>query len=169
MAALSEEVKSFIVRSLACFNTPQEVADLVKEEYEIDIVRGHVAKYDPTKVQGKSLGAKYKAIFEATRKSFLEDMSQIPMANAAVRVQELSKMFNEARNRKNNVLAAQHIEQIAKEVGGSYTNKVKLSGSLAHTGAGGGPIETKTTLDVAGLTNEQLKAIASIKLNKPNS
>jgi len=29
-------------------------------------------------------------------------------------------------------------------------------------GAGGGPLETKTTLDVSGLTNDQLRALASI-------
>jgi hypothetical protein len=34
-----------------------------------------------------------------------------------------------------------------------------------HTGPNGGPIESKTTLDVSGLSVEQLRAVASIRLN----
>jgi hypothetical protein len=33
------------------------------------------------------------------------------------------------------------------------------------TGPNGGPVETKATLDVASLTNEQLRALASIRVN----
>ena len=34
MAALKEPVKIFIVQSLACRDTPQEVAELVKQEFK---------------------------------------------------------------------------------------------------------------------------------------
>lgn len=34
-----------------------------------------------------------------------------------------------------------------------------------HTGEGGGPIQTQSTLDVTGLTDEQLRALSSIRLN----
>lgn len=33
------------------------------------------------------------------------------------------------------------------------------------TGENGGPIQTKSTLDVSGLTDEQLRALAAIRLN----
>ena len=36
MAALKEPVKIFIVQSLACFETPQQVADTVKQEFKIE-------------------------------------------------------------------------------------------------------------------------------------
>lgn len=128
MPVLNDAVKSYIVRSLACYNTPQEVANLVKDEFGLEVDRGQIAKYDPSKPSGDSLGKKFKDIFEQTRKKFLEDVSQIPLANPAVRIAELAKMTVEARGRKNNVLAAQHMEQIAKEVGGAYTNKIKVAG-----------------------------------------
>ncbi|MCT9272449.1 DUF2280 domain-containing protein [Acinetobacter baumannii] len=49
MATLKEPVKIFIVQSLACRDTPQEVAELVKQEFGVDIDRVQVATYDPTK------------------------------------------------------------------------------------------------------------------------
>ena len=58
MAALKEPVKIFIVQSLACFETPQQVADAVKQNYKIEIERQQVALYDPTKETGKNLADK---------------------------------------------------------------------------------------------------------------
>lgn len=59
MATLKEPVKIFIVQSLACRDTPQEVADAVKQEFGIEIGRQQVAAYDPTKVRGKDLSQKF--------------------------------------------------------------------------------------------------------------
>ena len=39
MARLRKEVQTYIVRSLAQFNTPQETVVLVKEEFGIDVTR----------------------------------------------------------------------------------------------------------------------------------
>jgi hypothetical protein len=43
MAALKEPVKIFIVQSLACFETPQQVVEAVKQEYNVEITRQQVA------------------------------------------------------------------------------------------------------------------------------
>jgi hypothetical protein len=63
MAALKEPVKMFIVQSLACFETPQQVVEAVKQEYKIEITRQQVALYDPTKVAGRNLSKKLKDLF----------------------------------------------------------------------------------------------------------
>ena len=42
MAALKEPVKIFIVQSLACFETPQQVADTVKQDFKIEVSRQQV-------------------------------------------------------------------------------------------------------------------------------
>ncbi|WP_131725280.1 DUF2280 domain-containing protein, partial [Enterobacter cloacae] len=47
MAALSTEVKAFIVQSLACYETPVKVIELVKAEYGIDVSRQQVSQYTP--------------------------------------------------------------------------------------------------------------------------
>jgi hypothetical protein len=128
MAALKDNVKLFIVKRLACYDTPQEVADAVMEEFGIEVDRNQTGSYDPTKAKGKTLGKRWVDIFNATRKKFLEDLSELPLANPAVRVAELSKLYQNAKTRKNAVLAAAHLEQIAKEVGGVYSNKIRLTG-----------------------------------------
>jgi hypothetical protein len=40
---IKEPVKIFIVQSLACFETPQQVADAVKQEYGIEMIEGSVS------------------------------------------------------------------------------------------------------------------------------
>jgi hypothetical protein len=128
MAKINDEIRLFIVKRLACYDTPQEVADAVKEEFDIEVDRNQTSLYDPTKAKGKKLGKKWADIFHETRKKFLEDLSELPLANPAVRVAELSKLYQNAKTRKNAVLAAAHLEQIAKEVGGVYSNKIRLTG-----------------------------------------
>jgi len=86
MARLKKEVQTYIVRSLAQFNTPQETADLVKEEFKIEVTRQQCEAYDPTKRIGKDLSQSLKKEFEETRKSYLEAPKNIPIANQTVRL-----------------------------------------------------------------------------------
>jgi hypothetical protein len=60
MAALKEPVKIFIVQALACRDTPQEVAELVKQEFGIITDRMQCASYDPTKAAGRNLSKKFR-------------------------------------------------------------------------------------------------------------
>lgn len=133
MAALKDDVKAFIVQALACFDTPTQVATAVKEEFGIDIERSHVQAYDPEKALGRNLGRKWRELFAATREAFLEDRATIPIANQNFRLRALNRMYQEAAKRGNAALAAQLIEQAAKEAGGAFTNeqKHKHSGSIA--------------------------------------
>lgn len=93
MAALKEPVKIFIVQSLACFETPQQVADAVKQDFKIEVSRQQVAAYDPTKHVGRNLSKKLKELFEKTRAEFRSNVYDIPLANKAVRLNELQKMY----------------------------------------------------------------------------
>lgn len=136
---LSEEVKTYIVQALACFDAPSVVAKAVKEEFELDVPRQKVESYDPTKRAGKNVSQKHRAIFEATRKTFLEDTSAIGVSHRAVRLRALERMAQKAEKQGNMVLASSLLEQAAKEVGNSYTNRREVSG------AGGGPIRTINT------------------------
>jgi len=137
MAKLTESQQLFIVRALACYDSPSQVVDAVKQEFGIDLIRQHVAIYDPTKPAGHKLSKKLRAIFEATRKAFLEDVSTIPLANQATRLRALSRLHAKAESQGNTAVAAQLLEQIAKEVGGAFTNRREL------TGKGGAPIATQ--------------------------
>lgn len=138
MARLKLEQKVFIVQRLACFESPAVIIKAVKEEYGITINAQQLQAYDPSKVNGQALSKSLRKLFEDTRKLFTEDISSIPIANKAVRLQTLQRMVNAAEERKNLPFAAQLLEQAAKEVGDAYTNRQKHE----HTGKDGGPMET---------------------------
>lgn len=133
---LDPEVQTYIVQALACYDSPKTVADAVKAEFGIVVARQKVEAYDPTKRAAKSLGAKWIALFEATRKEFLEDTGKIAASHRAVRLRALQRMAEKAENMGNMALAAGLYEQIAKEMGDAYTNRREL------TGKGGAPLPT---------------------------
>ncbi|MBF8729768.1 DUF2280 domain-containing protein [Pseudomonas guariconensis] len=123
MAALTSDVKAFIVQALACFDTPTQVSQAVKQEFDIDVTRQQVEQHDPTKRAGANLAAKWRTLFEDTRKRFREETSEIPIANRSFRLRVLGRMAEKAENMKNMALTAQLLEQAAKEVGDVYVNR----------------------------------------------
>lgn len=131
MAALNPDVKAFIVQALACFDTPSQVVDAVQKEYGVSVTRQQIETHDPTKTSGKGLAKRWVALFEDTRKRFREDTADIPIANRAFRLRALGRMAERAENMKNMALAAQLMEQAAKETGGAYTNKQQVDLSSA--------------------------------------
>ena len=123
MAALKNEVKSFIVQALACFDTPSQVVEAVKNEYGVVVSRQQVETHDPTKSAGKGLAVKWMTLFHDTRKRFREETAEIPIANRAFRLRGLGRMAEKAETMRNLALTAQLYEQAAKEVGDVYVNR----------------------------------------------
>ena len=141
---LKDEVKTFIVQSLACFDTPSVVVDAVRKEFGATITRQSVEGYDPKKKAGSNLAEKWRLLFVETRKTFLEDTASIAISHRAVRLRALQRMADKAENSGNMVLASSLLKQAAEEVGNAYTNKREI------TGKDGGAIkaETKTWREV---------------------
>lgn len=123
MAALTNDVKAFIVQALACFDTPTQVSQAVKQEFDIDVTRQQVEQHDPTKRAGANLAAKWRTLFEDTRKRFREETADIPIANRAFRLRGLGRMAEKAESMRNLALTAQLYEQAAKECGDMYVNR----------------------------------------------
>ena len=144
MAVLKEEVKAFIVQALACYDTPSTVVESVKTEYGLEVTRQQVESHDPTKSHGAKLAKKWKDLFEQTRERFQNEISDIPIANKAYRLRALDRMMNRAEKTKNLPLAAQLIEQAAKETGDSYTNKHKHD----HTSSDGSMAPRPTMVEL---------------------
>ncbi|HCE9140570.1 TPA: DUF2280 domain-containing protein [Klebsiella pneumoniae] len=140
MAALKPEIKAFIVQSVACYDTPSQVVESVLKEFGIQITRQQVEQNDPTKISGKGLAQKWVDLFNRTRDRFLNEISDIPIANKAYRLRVLDRMAARAEGMKNLALTAEIIEQAAKECGDAYTNKHKFE----HSGPNGGAIQTIT-------------------------
>lgn len=125
---LTDEIRTYIVQCLACFDTPSAVAAQVKAEFKFEISRQAVQNYDPYKKQGNNGADKWKPLFDETRRVFLEDTAQIGISHRAVRLRALERMAILAESKGNLVLAASLMEQAAKEVGDSYTNRRELTG-----------------------------------------
>ena len=123
MAALSNEVKAFIVQALACFDTPAQVAASVRDEFGIEVTRQQCESHDPTKSAGRDLAKRWRTLFEDTRKRFREETADIPIANRAYRLRALGRMVEKAESMRNLALTAQLLEQAAKEVGDVYVNR----------------------------------------------
>lgn len=151
-AKLNDEARAFVVCALASFDAPSIVAAAVRKEFGLTITPQSVEAYDPTKRAGRKLSDKWKQLFEQARKTFLEDTSSIPISHRAARLRALSRMATKAEDVGNMALAAQLIEQAAKEVGGAFTNRREIGG------IGGGPIEAVTTTMTA---KEAAEAYAS--------
>ena len=133
---LSDEVKRFVVQQLAMFETPSEVARSVKDEFGIEVSRQSVEAYDPGKRAGSALSQEFRALFAATRETFIADTASIAVTHKAVRLRTLGKLIDTAVSRGNAVLAANLLEQVAKECGDAFTNKRQVEA----TGKDGAPL-----------------------------
>jgi len=135
--ATSEElpgpVKAFIVQRLARFDMPSQVVKAVKEEFGLEVSRQRVHFYDPTTRAGRPLAEDLKTLFFQTREKAKQDLDAIPSYHKAIRLQRLDAMIMTAIERGNVPLAAQLLEQAAKESGGAFTNKHQHE----HTGKDG--------------------------------
>ena len=117
MATLTDDVKAFIVQALACFDTPHQVSDAVKEQFGLTVSRQQCEAYDPSKKIGAALSKKWRELFEETRKQFLAETGSIPIENQAYRLRVLNRLLVKAE------------KQAAKEAGGTFTNKHRLEHS----------------------------------------
>lgn len=159
MATLPDNVKTRITQALACYDTPSQVAFAVKQEFGLTVTPQQCEAYDPTKAAGKNVGKKFRALFEATRKNFLEDHASIPIANLNFRLRALERMYQQSSARGNVQLAARILEQAAKESGGLFTNRQRLE----HTGKNGAPIATTAIpVDLDDLTDDELALLERI-------
>lgn len=138
-ATLSAEARAFIVQSLACFDSPTVVVEAVRKEFGVEITKQSVEAYDPTKRAGRKLAVQWREIFDAARKSFLEDTAAIAISHRSVRLRALQRMAHKAEEMKNLPLAATLYEQAAKEVGDAYTNRREI------TGKGGAALQAVVT------------------------
>lgn len=130
MATLREPVKIFIVQSLACFETPQQVVESVKQKFNLEITRQQAALYDPTKATGKNLSKKLTDLFHRTRTDFKDNFESIPIANKVFHFKELQSIYDDySRNkvmRAKILKQAQSLIQMGSGVQGGLSEKEQI-------------------------------------------
>jgi hypothetical protein len=156
---LNDEQKAFIVRAYARFTGTTEICRLFQEEYNVELPSPRAAKYN---CGGPSFtGAKkWQQLFLAERKRFLESTQDIGIANKTYRMQELHKLCVIAIGRKNVKLAAELMEQAAKEMGEVFTNKREIRADTRTITA---------TMTTDELRNEILKDLQALGVDAPAS
>jgi hypothetical protein len=115
---LTDEIKEFIVRGLARYETPSRVAAAVKAVFDIDVSRQQVHTYNAR--GAKPPAERWCELFEATREAFLADVSAIGIAQKVVRLRMLERYAQHADEHGYYTRAAGFLEQAAKECGGIY-------------------------------------------------
>lgn len=131
--ALPDEVKAFIVESLACFDAPSAVARAVKEQFGIEVSRQNVHAYDPTKAAASGLGERWRVLFKATREGFVAGAQEVGIQHRATRLRMLERLIERAESSRNNALVAQLLVQAAKEVGDVYTNRSRVDANHSYS------------------------------------
>lgn len=125
---MTDDIRTFIVQALACFDTPSTVVEAVKQEFDVVVTPQAVQAYDPTKHAGRNVADKWRELFESGRKSFVDEANKVPIAHRATRLRALHRMAQMAEKKGNLPLAAQLHKQAAEEMGNAYTNRRELTG-----------------------------------------
>lgn len=126
---LKDEHQRFVVQCLARFETPQAVADLVKEKFNIAVTRQAVECYDPTKVAGLDLGADLRELFFTEREAYGARVASVGVAHKTVRLQAIERMLKKAEEQGNFRWFSHLLNQSREEVEGVRPGKPDSAGS----------------------------------------
>jgi hypothetical protein len=115
---LNDEIKEFIVKRLACYETPSRVAAAVRLDFGIDIDRRRIFDYDPK--GSRPPAQRWIDLHAATRARFLRDVAEIGVAQKVIRLRALDRFAEMAEDNHRHDKAAKYLEQAARECGGFY-------------------------------------------------
>jgi hypothetical protein len=135
---LTDEVKTFIVKGLARYETPTRVAASVKTHFGIEIDRRQVFAYDPA---GSRRPAKrWIDLHAAARAKFNRAVGEVGVAQKIVRLRMLDRFAHRADEANQMERACRILEQAAKECGGFYERYQRPKAAAIAGGGGSGPV-----------------------------
>jgi hypothetical protein len=132
-AVLTDEVKTFIVKGLARYETPSRVAASVKAHYGIEIDRRQVFAYDPA--GSRKPAKRWIDLHAATRAKFMQATAEVGIAQKLVRLRMLDRFANRAEEANQMERACRVLDQAAKECGGFYERFQRPKGVAASADA----------------------------------
>ncbi len=160
MSALTEEEKMFVVSQFAQFRTHAQVIEAVKETFAKEIGFTNVRAYDPASPYF-SAGDRFRALHDEMRKAFIQNVSDIPIANQSFRLAILQQGVVASVQAGKWATAAALAEQAAKEVGGVLTNQRNVSFENKGRARDMTPDERREAL--MGMISDRLEQLASDK------
>jgi hypothetical protein len=126
---LTDEIKTFIIKGLARYETPTRVAASVKAEFGIGIDRRQVFAYDSA--GSRKPAQRWIDLHAATRAKFTRAVAEVGVAQKVVRLRMLDRFANRADEADQVVRACRILEQAAKECGGFYERFQRPKGVAA--------------------------------------
>lgn len=154
---LNSEQKVFIVTSYARFDGTTEILRSFREKYGVDLPNQQVVHYN-VGTASCQCSPKLQELFHASRKAFLGNVDAIGIANKTVRIQRLEYLCSLALSRKNVKLAAELMEQAAKEMGEVFTNRREVKSDVRSVTA---------TMTTDQLRQEILKDLNTLGIEAP--
>ncbi len=130
---LTDEMKAFVVRGLARYETPTRVAASVQAQFGIAIDRRQVYAYDPA--GSRRPAQRWIDLHAATRAKFLDAVAEIGIAQKVVRLRMLDRFANRMDEANYPERAAAFLAQAAKECGGFYERYARPKGAAAPASA----------------------------------
>jgi len=94
MGKLAETEKRFVIKCLAAYTPPTEVAATVMERFGKRITPSGILSYHPDKKQGAELSPRLRALFTRERRRFHKQLDDIPIAHVAYRLQALQDVLD---------------------------------------------------------------------------
>jgi hypothetical protein len=157
MARLTSEHKAFVIRGFARFQTVPEITAGLKEKFGVEVSTHQLYGYHPDSVNFR-VSKQWLELFNREREAFLRNVDSIGIANKTVRLQRLEQACVVALARKNIKLAAELMEQAAKEMGEVFTNKREIKSDVRSVTA---------TMTTDELRNEILSDLKALGIDAP--
>jgi hypothetical protein len=118
---LTDEIKAFIVKRIACYETPSRIAAAVRVNFGIDVDRRRIFDYDPKGARPPA--QRWIDLHAATRAQFLREVAEIGIAQKVVRLKMLERIAESAEDNHQHDKVARYLQQAARECGGFYEKR----------------------------------------------
>jgi len=130
MADFTEEQKRFVIKCWAEDMDPDDVAKEFVNYFGEGTEKppsAQLARYNFDYAAGKSLSPAHQKYFHEIRQQFRENVDDLPAANAAWRIRELTTLYRRQKKKPNgtgDVIAQGLLKQIAQDKGGIFNQRV---------------------------------------------
>lgn len=141
------------VVQIATFRPTAEIIEGLKEHWKVSISEEGLRHY---RASNPHCPTKWREMAERARAEWNAQVSGVPIANAAFRLQILQETLDQVLKAPvvNRVMVMSILEQAAKDAGGSYTNRRDLTTAGEKIEPGGSvyvnPVVAAMDLDAAG-------------------
>jgi hypothetical protein len=120
MSEITDQMRGFMVRRFACFESTSEVKQAVEDEYGVILSTRDVARHNPTLTAAENLGDNWHELFWAVRRNFEAALDDIGIVHKVYRLQKLDQMERKARKDGDFEMSMKMLRQAAEEIGGAF-------------------------------------------------